>query len=129
MIDVVAGETLNNKTLEVAREFIKEMALNNYQWKVMRKNLTKVADVFNIDVVAMLACLVKALRMINPEVLPSSLTWSMSKSTLWGGQENQMSQPSLGFQQPYHVKTRFRNTKIALRNQQESIQGLENQII
>ena len=46
MIDAAAGGTINNKTPEEAYEFIEEMSLNNYQWKVMRTKLTK-ATVFS----------------------------------------------------------------------------------
>ncbi|KAK5819638.1 hypothetical protein PVK06_024655 [Gossypium arboreum] len=64
----------------------------------------------------------------------------------WGGQGNQKPQNSQGFQQPPYQQekkqnleemlskfisvseTRFQNTKIALKNQQASIHGLETQI-
>ncbi|KAA3474731.1 pentatricopeptide repeat-containing protein chloroplastic-like [Gossypium australe] len=59
IIDVAASGTLNNKTPEVAQEFIKEMALNNYKWQVMRTKLIKATGVLNMDVVVMLTTLSK----------------------------------------------------------------------
>ncbi|KAK5784067.1 hypothetical protein PVK06_038585 [Gossypium arboreum] len=55
MVDVAAGGTINNKTPEDAYEFIEEMSLNNYQWKVMRTKPTKTADVYNVNSVTMLS--------------------------------------------------------------------------
>ncbi|KAA3460864.1 F-box/LRR-repeat protein 13-like [Gossypium australe] len=68
-----------------------------------------------------------------------------SSKCFLGGQGNQRSQPLLGFQQPYQrekkpnleemltkfifvSETKFQNIEMALRNQQTSVQGLENQI-
>lgn len=71
--------------------------------------------------------------------------WRNHPNFFWYGQENQRSQPILGFQQPYQQvkksnleemlakfismsETRFQNTDTTLRNQQAFIQGLENHI-
>ncbi|KAA3483683.1 Retrovirus-related Pol polyprotein from transposon 17.6 [Gossypium australe] len=86
LIDVAAGDTLKKKTPEAAYEFIEEMSLNNYQWKVIRTKPTKAVGVFNLDAVTMLSNQVELL------------------------------------------KTHFQNIETVLKNQQASIQGLENQI-
>ncbi|KAK5784798.1 hypothetical protein PVK06_039333 [Gossypium arboreum] len=62
MIDVAAGETINNKTPEDAYEFIEDMSLNNYQWQVMRIKPTKTVSVYNIDLVTMLSNQVELLN-------------------------------------------------------------------
>ncbi|KAK5793306.1 hypothetical protein PVK06_034448 [Gossypium arboreum] len=62
LISAATGGTLNNKTPEEAYEFIEEISLNNYQWKVMRTKPTKAAGVFNLDVVTMLSNQVELLN-------------------------------------------------------------------
>ena len=62
MIDAATGGTINNKTPEVAYEFIEEMSLNNYQWQIMRTKPMKAAGVFNLDAVTMLSNQVELLN-------------------------------------------------------------------
>ncbi|KAG8498924.1 hypothetical protein CXB51_005293 [Gossypium anomalum] len=62
MIDAAAGGTINNKTPEEASEFIEEMSLNNYHWQVKRTKPTKIAGVYNVDLVAMLSNQVELLN-------------------------------------------------------------------
>ena len=62
MIDAATGGTINNKTPEAAYKFIEEISLNNYQWQVMRTNLTKAASVFNLDAVTMISNQVELLN-------------------------------------------------------------------
>ena len=62
MIDTVAGGTMNNKTPEVAYEFIEEMSLKNYQWQVMRIKPTKATGVLNLDTVTLLSDQVELLN-------------------------------------------------------------------
>ena len=62
MVDAAPGRTINNKTPEDAYEFIEEMSLNNYQWQVMRTKPTKIAGVYNVDLIAMLSNQVELLN-------------------------------------------------------------------
>ncbi|XP_052489795.1 uncharacterized protein LOC128042488 [Gossypium raimondii] len=197
LIDAAVDSTLNNKTPEVAYEFIEEMALNNYQWQVMMMKPMKAAGVFNLDAVTMLSNQVEQLNkkidglyvstqvhpmmqcdtnervMNNPKSLPYgpiteneqidymrnnfrpqnnpysntyNAGWRNHHNFYWGGQGNQRAQPPPSFQQQPYLQekksnlkemlmkfisvseTRFQNTEAALKNQQASTQGLENQI-
>ncbi|KAG8502971.1 hypothetical protein CXB51_000796 [Gossypium anomalum] len=82
----------------------------------------------------------------NPYNNTYNVGWRNHPNFPWGGQGNQKPPPPLGFQQqPYQlekkpnlgemmtkfisvVETHFQNTETTLKNQQASIQGLENQI-
>ena len=107
LIDAVIGGTLNKKATEEAQEFIEEIVVNNYQWHVMRTKSMKVADVFNIDGIAMLARQMEALNkkfdgfnfskqvnsvmhynengaeMINPKYSPFNPNMEHEKVTFW----------------------------------------------
>ncbi|TYJ30334.1 hypothetical protein E1A91_A06G123800v1 [Gossypium mustelinum] len=135
MIGATVGGTINNKTPEVAYEFIEEMSLNNYQWHVMRTKPTKVAGVFNLDAVTILSNQVEVLNIKIDGLCSSDQVHPVMRP-----------QHPPGFQQPpYQQKkkpnleemltkfisvpeTHFQNTETALMNQQASIQGLETQI-
>ncbi|KAG8493504.1 hypothetical protein CXB51_010865 [Gossypium anomalum] len=145
IIDAAAGGTINNKTLEEAYEFIEEMPLNNYQWQVMRTKPTKTVGVYNVDSVNMLSNQVELLNKKIDGLLGSTHERNHPNFS-WGGQGNQRPQNPLGFQQPLYQqekkpnleemltkfisvsKTRFQNTKTALKNQQMSIQRLKTHI-
>ncbi|KAG8485697.1 hypothetical protein CXB51_019007 [Gossypium anomalum] len=153
MIDAATGGTINNKTPEEAYEFIEEMSLNNYQWQVMRTKPTKAIGIFNVDSVTMLSNQVHPVMQSkasgggtsNSEYPPYGHNIEKEQMN-YMGQGNQRPPPSPGFQQqPYQqekkpnlegmmtkfisvAKTHFQNTETALKNQQASIQGLENQI-
>ena len=82
----------------------------------------------------------------NPYSTTYNAGWRNHPNFSWGSQGNQRRQHPPGFQQPPYqyekkpnleemlskfisvLETRFQNTKIALKNQQASIQGLETQI-
>ena len=55
MIEVAIGGTLNMKTLEVAMELSKEIAMNSYQWHSFRAKYSKLAHVYDVDAVTILA--------------------------------------------------------------------------
>ena len=61
MIDTTTEGTLNNKTLEVIQELFKEMAMNSYQWINSWPKPSKLAHVYDVDVVTALAMQVEAL--------------------------------------------------------------------
>ncbi|KAA3462725.1 Retrotransposon gag protein [Gossypium australe] len=143
IIDATTDETLNNKTPEAAQEFIKQMALNNYQWQVMRTKPTKAAGVFNIDTIAMLASQVNSvmeLRCDWSEESSKFLRWSMRiiQNSLGVVKEIRGHNPLWVFSNLISKKkksnleelltkfisvseSRFQNTKMTLINQQTSI--------
>ncbi|KAG8489221.1 hypothetical protein CXB51_017300 [Gossypium anomalum] len=114
MIDATTGGTINNRTPEVAYEFIEEMSLNNYQWQVMRTKPTKTTGVYNVDAVhPVMRCDSSGGGVFNPTTKeeqvhymgnnnsrsqnnPYSNTynvgWRNHPNFLWGGQENQRPQ-------------------------------------
>ncbi|KAG8498696.1 hypothetical protein CXB51_005123 [Gossypium anomalum] len=174
LIDATAGGTLNNKEPEEAYEFVEEMALNNYQWQVMRMKPKKAAGVFNLDEVHPVMRYDSNGGGVHNTDYPSfnpsteeeqvhymgnnsrpqnnlysntyNVGWRNHPNFSWGGQGNQRPQHPPGFQQSLYQQekksnleemftkfisvseTHFQNIKIALKNQQASIQGLETQI-
>ncbi|XP_040951532.1 uncharacterized protein [Gossypium hirsutum] len=150
LIDAAAGGTLNNKTPEETYEFIEEVALNSYKWQVMRTKLMKATDVFNLDAVVMLSSQVEALNkkidglnfstqvnpviqydanrvgMINSECLPFSSIMENEQQPYQQGKKLNLEEMLEKFISV--LETRFQNIETTLKNQQASIQWLENQI-
>ena len=60
MIDAAEG-TLNTKTPKVAQELFEEMTMNSYQWYSSKAKPSKLAHVYDVDVVITLVVQVKAL--------------------------------------------------------------------
>ncbi|KAA3483507.1 reverse transcriptase [Gossypium australe] len=90
----------------MAPKFIKEIALNNYQWKVTRVKSAKAVEVFDIDAVSMFVSQVEALgkKIDYLNFLSNNsynLGWRNHPNFFRGGQCNQRSQSLLSFQQPY----------------------------
>ena len=85
MVDAAAGGTINNKTPEDAYEFIEEMALNNYQWQVMRTKPTKTAGFYNIDSITMLSNQVELLNKKIDGFLSSSQVHPVMQCKASGG--------------------------------------------
>ena len=61
MFNVAIRGTLNNKMPEVAQELFEEMAMHNYQWCTSRAKPSKLAYVYDVDVVTTLEVQVEAL--------------------------------------------------------------------
>ena len=60
-IDVVAGDALIRKLIEVARALLEEMASNNYYWSSERTTSKRTSGVYGVDAVDPLASKVDAL--------------------------------------------------------------------
>ena len=55
MISMAIKGTLNTKTPEAAMELFEEIAMNSYQWHNFRAKSSKLAHVYDIDVVTAMA--------------------------------------------------------------------------
>ena len=61
MIDILVRGTLNTKTPKVVMEIFEEMAMNSYQWHNSRAKHSKLAHMYNMDVVTALSVQVETL--------------------------------------------------------------------
>ena len=61
MINAMIGGTLNTKTMEAAMELFEEMTMNSYQWHSSKAKSSKIARVYDVDVVTALVVQVETL--------------------------------------------------------------------
>ncbi|KAK5777042.1 hypothetical protein PVK06_045007 [Gossypium arboreum] len=97
MVDAAAGGTINNKTPKDAYEFINEMSLNNYQWKVMMTKPTKTAGIYNVDSVTMLSNQVELLNKKIDGFLNSSQVHPIMQCKANGGGSSNSEYPLYGY--------------------------------
>ncbi|KAG8493093.1 hypothetical protein CXB51_010359 [Gossypium anomalum] len=148
LIDAAADGTLIKKTPEEAYEFVEQMSLNNYQWQVMRTKPTKAGGVFNLDTVHPVMRCDSNGGMHNPDypsfnpgieeeqvggTIPISrgvVKEIKDHNILWPPyqEEKKLNLEEMLMKFIAISETHFQNTETALKNQQASIQGLENQI-